>query len=274
MPGDVIPLGVRLKKRREELGLTQAQAARELDVARTAYRLWEIEAARPSPDRWRLIAKWLGLSVSAMLLADELIDQQEADDAAQAARSSGLSSEAWDAQSSQSMGDFFSQERLMIAEQARAGNITPIEAESLRRVLMRLQGADALNFSGWHAGQFRKRYPIDESAPSLARAALAATVVGIPAHLFDDAALLITELVTNCVKHSRSRWIEVEVILTSDQLRIEVSDEDTRPIRPRTADIEGGWGLTMVAELASRWGVARRTDRKTVWVELYLGGER
>ena len=76
MAGEVIPLGTRLRTRREELGLTQAQAARELDVARTAYRLWELEAARPSPDRWRTIAKWLGMSVTAMLLAGELIDQQ------------------------------------------------------------------------------------------------------------------------------------------------------------------------------------------------------
>ena len=52
----VIPLGERLRLHRTERGLSQAQAARELEVARTAYRLWEMEAAKPSPDRWRLIA--------------------------------------------------------------------------------------------------------------------------------------------------------------------------------------------------------------------------
>ena len=57
MSAEIIPLGTRLRQRREQLGLTQTQAARELDVARTAYRLWEMEAARPSPDRWRVIAK-------------------------------------------------------------------------------------------------------------------------------------------------------------------------------------------------------------------------
>ena len=75
---EVIPLGERLKHRREELGLSQAQAARELDVARTAYRLWEMEAAKPAPDRWRLIARWLGVSIATMLLAEELIDASEA----------------------------------------------------------------------------------------------------------------------------------------------------------------------------------------------------
>lgn len=38
---EVVSLGGRPKQRRAELGLSQAQAARELDVTRTAYRLWE-----------------------------------------------------------------------------------------------------------------------------------------------------------------------------------------------------------------------------------------
>ena len=62
-------LGGRLKAKREALGISQSQAARELDVARTAYRLWELEAARPAPDRWRLVARWLGVSLTTLLLA-------------------------------------------------------------------------------------------------------------------------------------------------------------------------------------------------------------
>ncbi|HWC67533.1 MAG TPA: helix-turn-helix transcriptional regulator, partial [Acidimicrobiales bacterium] len=73
MSAEVIPLGARLRQRREELGLSQSQAARELEVARTAYRLWEMEAARPAPDRWRVVAKWLGISMTALLHAGELL---------------------------------------------------------------------------------------------------------------------------------------------------------------------------------------------------------
>src|SRR5215467_7063761 len=135
MAADVIPLGARLRQRREELGLTQAQAARELAVARTAYRLWEMEAARPAPDRWRVIAKWLGISMTAMLLAEELVDQQEADDADVAAFGGGMSATRWDAQSGASQGDYFSQERAMIADQARVGNISANQATELLRVL-------------------------------------------------------------------------------------------------------------------------------------------
>src|SRR6476659_1925567 len=106
----VIPLGERLRSHREERGLTQAQAARELDVARTAYRLWELEAAKPAPDRWRSIARWLGISMSAMLLAEELIDQQEAADANRIAAAAGMTGLDWDAETGHSAGDYFSQE--------------------------------------------------------------------------------------------------------------------------------------------------------------------
>jgi anti-sigma regulatory factor (Ser/Thr protein kinase)/transcriptional regulator with XRE-family HTH domain len=252
------------------LGLTQAQVARELEVARTAYRLWEKDAARPAPDRWRLIAKWLGLSVTAMLLADDLIDEQEAFDAAEAAEASGLTGDAWDALSSATEGDFFSQERAMIADQARAGHISAGQALGLRRVLTRLQDASAVGLEEWHPGEFRKRLPATPDAPALARAAVAATAVGIPLDAIETAVLLTDELVTNSVVHSHSEWVEVHVTLAKDGLRIEVSDGGAQAILPRTADAEGGWGLTLVAELATRWGVERNPGGKTIWVELGL----
>src|SRR5262245_2782723 len=232
MAGEVVPRGARLKQRREELGLSQAQAARELDVARTAYRLWELEAARPAPDRWRVIAKWLGMSMTALLLAGELVDAQEALDAGELARGAGLTSAAWDAESSASEGDFFSQERAMIADQAFAGRISADEATRLRHVLARIQDATSGAEGRWHAGRFVKRFPTTTGAPSIARAALVATAVGIPSDTFYDAALLTTELVTNSVKHSGSDWIDVEITLAAEMLRIEVSDQSTVPIRP------------------------------------------
>src|SRR5262245_21871224 len=175
---EVIPLGSRLKQRREELGLTQAQAARQLDVARTAYRLWEMEAAKPAPDRWRAIARWLGISMTVMLLAEELLDQQEAAAATLAASGGGMTGTEWDETSEASEGDYFSQERAMIADQARLGNISNADAAKLGRVLSRIQRVtlDATEAT-WHPGQFRKRFPNDPLAPALARSALAATAI-------------------------------------------------------------------------------------------------
>ena len=268
---DVIPLGSRLKQRREELGLTQTQAAKQLDVARTAYRLWEMEAAKPAPDRWRAIARWLGISMTAMLLAEELIDQQEALDADQVAVGGGMSAMEWDVTSDASTGDYFSQERAMIAAQTRMGNISPDRAANLGRVLSRLQQATATDVaSPWQAGEFRKRFPNDPLAPALARAALATTAIGIPANAFETAALLTSELVTNSVKHSGSAWIDVAITVRMDALRIEVSDQSTQAIRPRTAETDGGWGLMLVGELATRWGIERHRVGKTIWIEYDL----
>jgi transcriptional regulator with XRE-family HTH domain/anti-sigma regulatory factor (Ser/Thr protein kinase) len=268
---EIIPLGSRLRQRREELGLTQTQAAKQLDVARTAYRLWEMEAAKPAPDRWRTIAKWLGISMTAMLLAEELIDQQEAVDANRAAAHGGLTAMEWDAETDESSGDYFSQERAMIADQARMGNISAGDASSLSRVLARIQQAMSNDIhSLWQPGEFRKRFPSDPLAPALARAALATTAIGIPTDAFDTAALLTSELVTNSVKHSDSKWIDVAITLDLRTLRVEVSDQSSKTIRPRTPGIDGGWGLTLVGELASRWGVERRTDGKTIWIEYDL----
>jgi transcriptional regulator with XRE-family HTH domain/anti-sigma regulatory factor (Ser/Thr protein kinase) len=271
MTADIISLGTRLRQRREELGLTQAQAARELDVARTAYRLWEMEAARPAPDRWRAIARWLGISMTAMLLAGELLSEQEAIDADQAAVGAGFTSAAWEARSARSDADYFSQERAMIADQARTGTISPRQAAGLQTMLARLQDATVSEDDiGWHAGRFRKRFPSNELAPGLSRAALTATAVGIPAEPFHDALLLTSELVTNSIRHSGSDSIQLDVLVDAHRLRIEVGDQNTQSLRPRTPAVHGGWGLTLVGELATRWGVERHDDGKTIWVELDL----
>jgi transcriptional regulator with XRE-family HTH domain/anti-sigma regulatory factor (Ser/Thr protein kinase) len=266
---EVIPLGARLRQHREERGLTQAQAARELDVARTAYRLWELEAARPSPDRWRSIAKWLGLSVTALLLADELIDESEATVARDAAGAVGLTDDAWDEESAASAGDFFSQERMMIDEHTRSGALTAEHAARLRTVIARLQdGAIQHLPRGWHVARLVKRLPMDAVAPAMARAAVVATVIGIPTEALDDAVLLTSELVTNSYVHAESQWVDLAIDVSEQRVRVEVSDQDTRAVRPRAGDLDAGWGFAMLAGIATRWGVERRTDGKTVWFEL------
>ena len=273
VPGvaEVVPLGNRLRARREELGLSQAQAARELEVARTAYRLWEMEAARPAPDRWRIIAKWLGISMTALLHAEELLDEQETKDAQQAAMAAGMTELEWDTLADPSRGDFFDQARTRLAEQATAGAISSAQAARLGSVLARVQRSGATGTtSGWQPGEFRKQLPNDVFAPARARAALGATAVEIPTETFYDAALLLSELVGNTVKHTDSEWVEVVIALDADLLRVEVSDTSPQPLRPRTPTADGGWGLALVAELATRWGVDRSSSGKTIWFEFDL----
>src|ERR1044072_2705644 len=128
---EVISLAERLKSRRQELGLSQAQAARELDVARTAYRLWEMEAAKPPADRWRLISRWLGISVTTMLLADELISEAEAAASAVTEGGFGQFGQDWDTAGGAQPGDFFQQSRMLIEDGISAGSITPEQADEL-----------------------------------------------------------------------------------------------------------------------------------------------
>ncbi len=71
-------LSERLRVARLDRGLSQAQAARELHVARTAYRLWEMDSALPEPKRWQPVATWLGVPVMTLLLAEGLVSDDEA----------------------------------------------------------------------------------------------------------------------------------------------------------------------------------------------------
>ena len=110
-------------------------------------------------------------------------------------------------------------------------------------------------------------------APGLARQAtheaLAAWQV---AHLEETALLLVSELVTNAVRHARTGGTAVVLRLETagSWLRIEVHDADPRMPQPRTPDRldESGFGFVLLDALADKWGVREATIGKAVWVEL------
>jgi hypothetical protein len=84
----------------------------------------------------------------------------------------------------------------------------------------------------------------------------------------DDAQLLLTEVVSNGVKHAESP-MSVELNMEHDMLRAEVSDDSPREPMRRVADEFGGRGVQILDALASRWGVLGHPgDGKTVWFEL------
>jgi transcriptional regulator with XRE-family HTH domain len=142
-------LAERLKARREVLGISQSQAARELDVARTAYRLWELEAARPSPDRWRLVARWLGVSMTTLLLAEGLITPEaegEADLASE--RYEAAMGETWDVATEREQDDFFRQAQSFIDRSVEKGLVTADEAGHFRELFERIEAASPSRRSG------------------------------------------------------------------------------------------------------------------------------
>jgi transcriptional regulator with XRE-family HTH domain/anti-sigma regulatory factor (Ser/Thr protein kinase) len=270
---EVISLGERLRTRREELGLSQAQAARELDVARTAYRLWEMEAAKPAPDRWRLISRWLGMSVAAMLLAEQLIDEDEASSATDISNRRAQGDVTWDEEGRSQPGTFFQQERSVIQGEEASGRITGSESARLTDMLTRVEDTShGRRTSGWRRGSMQKELQRDDAAPALARAAVTVTAAGIPMLQLEDALLLTSELVTNGVQHPAAAVgsLILEVSVNDGVLRVAVADGGPGRIRPNPVDEAGGWGLAIVAETASRWGAGREGGLNVVWFELDL----
>ena len=88
----------------------------------------------------------------------------------------------------------------------------------------------------------------------------------------DVAELLITELVSNAVRHS-DLSVEVRVVLSGSRLRVSVSDSSHRmPVLRQVSDDQtSGRGLFLVDSLSSGWGVdVREEGGKTVWFELDL----
>jgi anti-sigma regulatory factor (Ser/Thr protein kinase) len=98
----------------------------------------------------------------------------------------------------------------------------------------------------------------------------------IPELARQDILLLVTELVTNAVRHGAdgaSEQLGVQVLICPERLRVEVRDRGDG-FEPHQADSargdHGGWGLVLVEELSDRWGVLRDGDGTVVWFEYRL----
>jgi anti-sigma regulatory factor (Ser/Thr protein kinase) len=114
----------------------------------------------------------------------------------------------------------------------------------------------------------------NREAPSLARAAIA----GFSENCDMDAAtlatltLLVSEVVTNAVIHPDAEppgGIRLAARIASGRIRVEVTDEGSgftpQPRDPSKSD--RGYGLYLLEQQASAWGVERRSGN-TVWFEL------
>jgi anti-sigma regulatory factor (Ser/Thr protein kinase) len=115
------------------------------------------------------------------------------------------------------------------------------------------------------------RLPGDASAARRARAELRAVKDAI-ASVFDTVALLVTELVTNAVRHGKADMVDLALVAAPDRVRVEIAHAGPSfqpPAPPRRRFSDGGLGLLLVDRLADRWGVTEN-DHTAVWFEVGL----
>ena len=122
-------------------------------------------------------------------------------------------------------------------------------------------------------------------APTLLAAADARAAVGrwlnnehVCDEVVGDVLTVVSELVTNSVRHATRSdetmlWLSAE--RDGDGIRLAVHDDGTvGSVEPRRSETSGnrigGFGLQLVADLASTWGVERDEQGTLVWACLRL----
>jgi anti-sigma regulatory factor (Ser/Thr protein kinase) len=105
-------------------------------------------------------------------------------------------------------------------------------------------------------------------APRLGRAAAAAWSARLPldADASDLLRLLVSELVTNAVRHSNGARIALAGLVRDDHILVTVTDSGVGglPVAREPDPARGGYGLHLLDTFAEEWGV-ERADGIRVW---------
>jgi anti-sigma regulatory factor (Ser/Thr protein kinase) len=120
------------------------------------------------------------------------------------------------------------------------------------------------------------RLDADVEAAGKARDALEQLAGELGDEVLEDLRLLITELVTNSVRHADAApeaQVLLEVSVAMDSVLVVVEDGGTgfspAARTPHSPD-DSGWGLHFVERMSSRWGVSANRGTR-VWLELERG---
>lgn len=111
--------------------------------------------------------------------------------------------------------------------------------------------------------------PSQPSSARLARRLARGAMGGCAEPVVETAELLITELISNAVRHAASPPV-MRIDVESGTVRVAVSDTSpkTPDVRQPDLEAEGGRGLLLVESLATSWGWTRTSDGKQIWFTL------
>lgn len=91
------------------------------------------------------------------------------------------------------------------------------------------------------------------------------------APLLEDALLLVSEAVTNAVRHGQAPVFVALDCRNDTGLRVNVYDANPAVPKPSRHSLhrESGRGLQLIARTATHWGIESRHPGKAVWFELH-----
>jgi serine/threonine-protein kinase RsbW len=125
------------------------------------------------------------------------------------------------------------------------------------------------------------RVPASPAAAAAARHTIAGLKPFLEADVRENAELLVTELVTNSIRHAdlaEPDCIEIKLEASDEAILVEVADcgqgfqgrqpgPSARAAQAAEPERASGWGLFLVDHIASRWGIVEAGETR-VWFEL------
>ena len=118
---------------------------------------------------------------------------------------------------------------------------------------------------------FRLQLSGGAMAAGRARRELARLRADLDPPLLESVRLLVTELVTNSVRHAGADAMELAVEVGSKRVRVEIANPGSgfEPgVRDAGVDSDAGWGLFLVERLSDAWGVVEEDGSQRVWFEV------
>jgi serine/threonine-protein kinase RsbW len=112
-----------------------------------------------------------------------------------------------------------------------------------------------------------RTFPHEPQSVPAARRFATAVLRGAPTEILEAVELMVSELATNCIRHTNSGF-DLTIIRSGGDIRVEATDHagGTPIMRSPQPTDPSGRGLKIIDMLSAGWGVESGADAgKTVW---------